>query len=163
MRKTTTDLILRPRRPADDDFIFRLSERVFAAYSRHPVGAMATMLHEPGAHTVVAEQAGTEVGFYVIGVERHERPYGPWARPALARLNAISVLPGLHGRGIGALLLDHAEDLARDEEAVSMTLMTADTNARARRLFTGRGYARLFTLDEAYAHGQRGIVMTKVL
>lgn len=164
MRKTTTDLLLRPRRAADDDFVYRLSDRVFAPYSRAPSGSMASMLAEEGARSVIAERAGKPVGFYVLGVERLDRPYGPWERPALARLNAIGVLPSLHGRGLGALLLQHAEALARDEEsAVSVTLMTAETNARARRLFASAGYASLFVLDHAYAGGQRGIVMTKAL
>jgi ribosomal protein S18 acetylase RimI-like enzyme len=164
MRKTTIDLILRPRRPSDDDFIYRLSERVFAAYSLHPTGSMASMLGEAGARSVVAEQAGSPVGFYVVGFERLGRPFGPWQRPALARLNAIGVLPALHGRGIGGLLLASAEEVARDDEgAVSMTLMTAETNTRARRLFSSAGYSRLFVLDHAYARGQRGIVMTKAL
>ncbi|APR88020.1 hypothetical protein A7982_13369 [Minicystis rosea] len=164
MRKATTDVILRPRRASDDDFIYRLSERVFAPYSIHPMGSLASMLGERGARVVIAEQAFTPVGFYVLGFERRDRPFGPWQRPVLARLNAISVLPGLHGRGIGGLLLHHAESVARDEEgAISMTLMTAETNTRARRLFTSAGYARLFVLEHAYARGQRGIVMTKVL
>ena len=164
MRKTTVDLILRPRRPSDDDFIYRLSERVFSAYSLHPTGSMASMLGERGARTVVAEQARTLVAFYVLGFERLDRPFGPWQDPALARLNAISVTPALHGRGIGGLLLSHAEALARDDEgAVSMTLMTAETNTRARRLFSSAGYARLFMIEGAYARGQRGIVMTKAL
>jgi len=164
MRKATTDLILRPRRPSDDAFIFRLSERVFSAYSMHPAGSTASMLGEGGARAMVALQGDRAVGFYVLGFERLDRPFGPWQRPALARLNAIGVLPALHGRGIGALLLDHAEGLARDAEAaVSMTLMTADTNTRARRLFASAGYAALFVVDHAYARGQRGVVMTKAL
>lgn len=163
MRKTTTDLILRPRRAADDDFIFRLSDRVFSPYSRHPTGSMASMVSERGARVIVAEQASTEVGFYVLGKETRDRPYGPFERPTLARLNAICVLPGLHGRGIGALLLQHAESLAREAGALSMTLMTADTNARAQRLFKSAGYLRLFVVEHAYARGQRGIVMTKLL
>jgi len=164
MRKTAIDLLLRPRLPSDDDFIYRLSERVFSAYSLHPTGSIASMLGERGARTVVAEQARAPVGFYVVGVERLDHPFGPWQHPALARLNAISVLPALHGRGIGGLLLEHAEELARDDEgAVSMTLMTAESNRRARRLFAAAGYARLFVLDHAYARGQRGLVMTKAL
>ena len=163
MRKTTTDLILRPRRASDDDFIYRLSERVFAPYSIHPMGSLASMLGERGARVVIAEQAHTPVGFYVLGFERLDRPFGPWQRPALARLNAISVLPGLHGRGIGSLLLQHAESVAREDGAISLTLMTAETNTRARRLFNAAGYARLFVLEHAYARGQRGIVMSKVL
>ena len=163
MRKTTIDLSLRPRRPSDDAFIYRLSDRVFSAYSVHPESAMGSMLTEPGARTMIAEHGRKPVGFFVLGLERLGRPFGPFQHPALARLNAISVQPDLHGRGIGRFLLDHAEETARAEGAVSLTLMTADTNGRAQHLFESAGYQRLFVLQHAYARGQRGIVMTKTL
>ena len=163
MRKTTIDLSLRPRRPTDDRFIYRLSDEVFSAYSVHPGSAMGSMLGEPGARAMIAEHGRRAVGFFVIDVEPLGRPFGPWQRPALARLNAISVQPELHGRGVGRFLLDHAEETARAGGAVSMTLMTADTNGRAQHLFESAGYQRLFVLSNAYARGQRGIVMTKAL
>ena len=180
MRKTTADLVLRPRRPADDGFIYRLSDRIFAPYSRHPTGSMASMLAERGALAFVAEVGrdggpsegpsnpprrglSGPAGFIVLGFERFARAFGPWQRPALARLNAIGVQPDLHGRGVGRFLLDRAESVARDAGAVSLTLMTAETNARARRLFVAAGFQVLFSLDGAYARGQRGIVMTKTL
>ncbi len=81
----------------------------------------------------------------------------------MARLNAIGVHPELQGRGVGRFLLEHAEAVARDEGAVSLTLMTADTNVRARRLFTSAGFQIMLTLDQAYARGQRGILMSKPL
>jgi ribosomal protein S18 acetylase RimI-like enzyme len=163
MRKTTADLILRPRRPSDDAFIYRLSDRIFAAFSIHPTGAMASMLSEDDSLVRVAQRGPTPVGFFVLGLERLARSFGPWERPAAARLNAIGVQPDLHGRGVGRFLLDHAEALARGEGAVSLTLMTAETNARARRLFASAGFHRLLVLDRAYARGQRGIVMSKAL
>jgi ribosomal protein S18 acetylase RimI-like enzyme len=162
MRKTTADLILRPRRPADDAFIYRLSDRIFAPYSRHPTGSMASMLSERGAEAFVAEPPGSpQAGFIVLGFERLSQPYGPWSRPTLARLNAIAVQPDLHGRGVGRFLLDRAEAVARDAGAISLTLMTAEPNVRARRLFTAAGFQILFAIDAAYARGQRGLVMTK--
>ena len=177
MRKTTADLILRPRRPTDDGFIYRLSDRIFAPYSRHPTGSMASMLAERGAEAFVAEagqmggrppapggaQTPGPAGFIVLGFERFARAFAAWQRPTLARLNAIAVQPDLHGRGVGRFLLDRAEAVARDAGAVSLTLMTADTNVRARRLFLAAGFQVLFTLERAYARGQRGIVMTKAL
>jgi ribosomal protein S18 acetylase RimI-like enzyme len=163
MRKTTADLILRPRRPSDDTFIYGLSARIFAAYSIHPTGSMASMLGEGGALVMVAERAAEPVGFFVLAFERLGRSFGPWQRPAVARLNAIGVQPDLHGRGVGRFLLDRAVTLARDQGAVSLTLMTADTNARARRLFVSAGFQRLLVLERAYARGQRGIVMTRPL
>jgi ribosomal protein S18 acetylase RimI-like enzyme len=167
MRKTTADLILRPRRTSDDAFIYPLSDRIFAAFSTHPTGAMASMLSEGDSLVRIAEhrdgRARALAGFFVLGLDRLERSFGPWEHPAVARLNAIGVPPDLHGRGVGRFLLEHAEALARDEGAVSLTLMTAETNARARRLFVSAGFQRLLVLEHAYARGQRGIVMTKVL
>jgi ribosomal protein S18 acetylase RimI-like enzyme len=205
MRKTTADLILRPRRPSDDAFIYPLSDRIFGAFSRHPTGAMASMLSEGDSMVRVAERVRvvdpgdgrsrwgetpqtpwpgrsrwgetpqtpwpgrsdsrgpTPVGFYVLGLDRLARSFGPWERPAVARLNAIGVQPDLHGRGVGRFLLDDAVALAREEGAVSLTLMTAETNARARRLFVSAGFQRLLVLERAYARGQRGIVMIKAL
>jgi GNAT superfamily N-acetyltransferase len=163
MRKAITDLTLRPRRPGDDAFLYRLSDRVFAAYSVDPASSLTAMLDEGDARAVIAEQGGAPVGFYILSLARLPRPFGPWQRPAVARLDAIGVLPTLHGRGAGGLLLGHAEDLARDEDAVSLTLMTADTNTRARRLFSGAGYQLLYAMDGAYAQGQRGLVLTKAL
>jgi ribosomal protein S18 acetylase RimI-like enzyme len=163
MRKTTTDLILRPKRPTDDGFIYKLSNRIFAPYSMHPIASMTSMLGEEGSLAMVAVQGAAPVGFFVLGFERLEKSFGPWRRPTLARLNAIGVEPDLHGRGVGRFLLDHAEELARAEGAVSITLMTAETNARARRLFSASGFAQLLVLQRAYARGQRGVVMTKVL
>ncbi len=163
MRKTTADLILRPRRPADDAFIYPLSDRIFAAYSMHPTGSMASMLAERGAVVRVAERPSGQAGFFVLAFERLARSFGPWADPAAARLNAIGVQPDMQGRGVGRFLLDRAEALARDEGAVSITLMTAETNTRARRLFASGGFQTLMVLEAAYARGQRGIVMTKAL
>jgi ribosomal protein S18 acetylase RimI-like enzyme len=179
MRKTTADLILRPRLPSDDGFIYRLSDRIFAPYSRHPTGSMASMLSEHGALVFVADTRavivapahpdpdacapGRPAGFFVLGFDGLPLRFGPWQRPAVARLNAIGVQPDLHGRGVGRFLLEHAEAVARDAGAVSLTLMTAETNARARRLFVAAGFQRLFSLEQAYARGQRGIVMTKLL
>ena len=157
------ELSLRPRRASDDGFIYRLSDRVFAAYSVHTSIAMASMLGAPGARVMVAEHGRTPVGFFVLDVEHLGRPFGPWQRPAVAYLSAISVQPDLHGRGVGRFLLHHAEEAAREEGAVSMTLMTADTNGRAQHLFESAGYQRLFVLPRAYARGQRGIVMTRAL
>jgi ribosomal protein S18 acetylase RimI-like enzyme len=163
MRKTTADLSLRPRRPSDDAFIYPLSDRIFAAYSRHPTGSMASMLAERGAVVRVAERPSGPAGFFVVAFERLGRAFGPWAHPAAARLNAIGVQPDLQGRGVGRFLLDRAEALSRDEGAVVLTLMTAETNTRARRLFTSTGFQTVLSVEGAYARGQRGFVMTKAL
>ncbi len=147
----------------DDAFLYRLSERVFAAWSKSPAGSLASMLAERGAVACVAEHAATPVGFFVLGFERLDRSFGPWPRPAVARLNAIAVEPDHHCRGFGASLLEHAEARARTHGAVSMTLMTAETNARAQRLFRHAGFQRVLDVPHAYTRGQQGLLMVKPL
>jgi ribosomal protein S18 acetylase RimI-like enzyme len=163
MRKPTAELVVRPRRASDDAFLYRLSERVFSPWSRSPAGSLASMLAERGSVACVAEQAGVPVGFFVLGFERLERSFGPWQRPAVARLNAIGVEPDHHCRGFGASLLESAQARARAQGAVSMTLMTAETNARAQRLFTRAGFRRMLEVPQAYTRGQRGVLMVKAL
>lgn len=163
MRNHTAELLARPLLPSDDVFISSLSERVFAAYAWRPVRTTAGMIQERGSRAMVAELAGAQAGFFVLGIERLGRPYGPLRDPAVSRLNAIAVLPTLHGRGVGRFLLERAEELARAEGAVSMSLMTAETNHPARSLFMSAGFIPLFGLADAYIHRQRATVMTKPL
>jgi ribosomal protein S18 acetylase RimI-like enzyme len=163
MPKTIADLYLRPRFATDDLFLEQLSLRLFSPYTAHPDRATLAMVDERDAVTMVAELGGAPVGFFVVALQRHARAYGPWQKPSLGRLNAIGVVPEHHGRGVGRFLLDEAEATARDKGAVSMTLMTADSNARARRLFVSAGYQQLYMLQRAYLRGQRGLVMTKAL
>jgi ribosomal protein S18 acetylase RimI-like enzyme len=163
MRNNTADLLARPLHPTDDEFISSLSERVFAAYAWRPVRTTAGMIQERGSRAMVAELAGARAGFFVLGFERLGRAYGPFQDPAVARLNAIAVRPDLQGRGIGRFLLEQAEELARAEGAVSMSLMTAETNLPARALFMSAGFIPLFGLTDAYIRRQRATVMTKPL
>jgi hypothetical protein len=137
MRATIAELTLRRARRADSTFIFSLTEQVFSPYSYDPGRSMESMLGEPSAEAWVAEHAGATVGFFVADIERFTRDYGPWKRPALARLNAIAVRPDAQGR--------------------------AEKNLRARRLFTSAGFQRLFVVADAYARGHRGIGMIKAL
>lgn len=135
---------------------------------------MASMLAR-GAVAMVAEsraasppdprsrEGAVKVGFFVVSVERLGRSFGPWPDPATAHLDAIGVVPDARGRGVGRFLLEHAEEAARALGAVCLSLMTAETNARARGLFGTRGFHGMLTVERAYARGQRGILMTKAL
>jgi ribosomal protein S18 acetylase RimI-like enzyme len=156
-------LALRPARADDADFMATLSGRVFAAYSRDPETAVLRMASERGADVFIAEAEGEPVGFGVLESTRYEGDFGPFHRPAVARLEAIAVRPDLFGRGVGKRLLAHAEALARERGAVSLSLLTAENNARARRLFGRHGFQALVVIEGAYARGQRGIAMIKAL
>jgi ribosomal protein S18 acetylase RimI-like enzyme len=156
-------LIVRPRLPTDDSFLLELGGQAFAKYSRDSRSSMSGMLGERGAETVVAELAGAPVGFALLGYQTLPRDYGPWKRPVAARLNAIAVLPEREGRGIGRRLLSAAEEVARASGAVSVWLLTAETNRRARTLFSSGGFQPVLRLPRAYVRGQAGVTMFKLL
>jgi len=163
MAGRTAALTLRPKRASDDEFILSLSERVFAIYSTFPDAAMNSMLRQHGARVAIAEVGRTRVGFIVVSFERLRRDFGPWSRPAIARLDAIAVRPDAQGRGVGRVLLIHAEEIAREHDAVSLTLRTAETNTRARRLFESSGFLTLLALEDNYKDHQRALAMMKLL
>lgn len=156
-------LSVRPRLPTDDAFLLDLGGRAFAKYSRDARSSVSGMLDELGAEALVAELGGTPVGFALLGYQTLQRDYGPWRRPTAARLNAIAVAPEREGRGIGRRLLVAVEEAARASGAVSIWLMTAESNRRARSLFGSGGYQAVLRLPRAYLRGQAGVTMFKLL
>lgn len=160
---TSREIQIRRARATDEDFLRALSERVFAVYSRNPVGTTLAIIDEPGAITLVAEDQGLSLGFASIAFDALGRPFGPWRDPVLARLNAIAVRPDAFGRGVGRALLGRAEAAARDRGAVAMTLNTAESNARARALFTSAAFQTLYLVRGFYARGQSAFAMQKLL
>lgn len=163
MRKMLAAVTVRPFRPEDDEFVLALSERAFAPWSAHPGASVVAMIERAGARTLVAESRTRSLGFAIVGLVRHARDYGPWQKPLLASLDAIAVTPEAQGRRLGRLLLGHAMDLAREAGAIAMSLNTARTNARARRLFESAGFQTLVTLRGFYASGQSALHMIRTL
>lgn len=164
MRDRTAQITIRPFRPgADDTFAQALGERAFAPYSRAPGASIVSMLGERGAEAAVAEIGRAKVGFAIVAFARVPREFGPWKSPVIARLNAIAVRPESQGRGVARGLVAWAEELARARGAVTLTLATAETNTRARRLFEYAGFLPVVRLPEQYARGQDGIAMFKPL
>jgi len=163
VREVTAKVKFRPRTEEDDVFLLSVGRRVFSAWSRDPARALAAMLVESGARAEVAWVSEARVGFFIVGLDVLPRPFGPWVRPAVARLDAIAVVPGAQSRGIGRALLVRAEKVATDRGAVVMSLMTASTNGKARKLFSRAGFLSLVTLPRSYANGDAAVEMFKAL
>ena len=80
----------------------------------------------PGAHTVVAEQHGTIVGFASFGPHRGE------PSEAAGELYAIYVHPDHWGRGVGRLLMATAiEALAPDYPEMRLWVLEGNHHARS--------------------------------
>lgn len=164
MRYRTDRLLIRPWDPGIDlEFVRTLSREAFAPYARDPEGLTMSMTEEADSDTYIAEWDNIQVGFSVIGYSSLKRPFGPWKNPIIARLNAIAVLPDLHGGGLGRNLLAWAQNTARFRGGTVMTLTTAENNMRARRLFEYAGFHPVTRLFDVYAGGRPGIAMFKNL
>jgi ribosomal protein S18 acetylase RimI-like enzyme len=55
-------------------------------------------------------------------------------------VNALAVLSGHRGKGYGSRLLRLAEEIAEEEELTALSLIVAEDNAGARRLYAREGY-----------------------
>ncbi len=156
-------MTVRPRTPADDERITALARPSFGKYSQAPEQSVLHMMNARNAHTVVAEAGGRLVGFAIVSFDALGRPYGPWAHPVLASLDAIAVQEGVQRRGVGSALLAEVERVARTRDAVGINLRTATTNTRAQALFRRAGFQRAVQLDGFYRGGLSAFAMTKLL
>lgn len=103
------------------------------------------------------------MGFVIVALESLGRNFGPFSRPSVAHLDAIAVRPNMSSKGLGHRLLSHAETMARAGGAVSMSLLTAESNHEAQRLFSSAGYQVLTFFDGVYAGQERALSMFKAL
>jgi ribosomal protein S18 acetylase RimI-like enzyme len=157
--------VIRTARSADRPFLEKLSVEVFSRYSANPIRGLQRM-REFGT-TLIAEHslAGKPIplGFVVIEVSTRRPAVAEFREPRLAHLSAIAVRPEASGCGIGRQLLEAAEEAAREQGAISMTLLTAKTNVVARALFESAGYSPILPIDDAYIDEQDAIHMLKSL
>lgn len=164
MRYRTDRLLIRPwEADKDAEFVGSLSKDVFAPYARDPERLTLSMTAEGNSDTYVAEWDGVPVGFTIVAYTVLKRPFGPWIKPMIGRLNAIAVLPDMQGGGLGRNLLTWAQNIARMRGCTMMTLTTAENNIRARRLFEYAGFHPVTRLFDVYIGGRPGIAMFKNL
>lgn len=108
---------------------------------------------EAGKIVVVDEGAGPVAGLtgYAIGPEPEPLDEIPALFVPLQELenlapdswyvNVLAAVPEARGRGLGTRLLGIAEAIARDQDLARLSIIVADNNAGARRLYERQGYA----------------------
>lgn len=157
--------VIRAARAADRPFLEKLSVEVFSRYAANPLRTLQRM-REFGT-TLIAEHtlAGKPIplGFAVIEVSTRQPAVGEFREPRLAHLSGIAVRPEASGCGIGRQLLEAAEEVAREQGAISMSLLTAKTNVVALALFRSAGYSPILPINDAYIDEQDGLRMLKSL
>jgi ribosomal protein S18 acetylase RimI-like enzyme len=154
---------VRPRTPADDEAIVALARPSFGRYSQAPGQSVAAMMRARTAETLVAEAGRRLLGFAIVTFEALPQAFGPWVRPVVASLDAIAVNEKQQGAGVGSALLAEVERLARARGAVTLTLRTAVSNARAQALFRRAGFQATVQIQAFYRNGLSAFAMSKAL
>jgi len=67
--------------------------------------------------------------------------YGPAAEPGVVKLHKLYLLPELHGRGLGSLLLQHVERELRATGTRRLILSVNKRNAKAVAAYKRNGFA----------------------
>jgi GNAT superfamily N-acetyltransferase len=85
----------------------------------------------------LAEQAG-EVGGYLLAVLVFSLEHGGM----MAEIDEFFVAPAFRQQGVGAALLQEAENVLRESGVGRLQLQLGSANARARDFYAARGYGR---------------------
>jgi [ribosomal protein S18]-alanine N-acetyltransferase len=150
--KSMREIEILPARRADIATIAELSVEAFGEYARDPHSHAHQLCANPGARTLLARIAGRLVAFAVVS------RFGP-----NASLDAIAVVPKERGTGLGKVILEAAESVARRDGARFLSLVTADSNLAALDLFLRSGYRVMSRHSRFYPRGQDAVKMVKPL
>lgn len=106
--------------------------------------ALAPFVTDPTRGLALAERMGKALGFAA---------WYPPAEPATMKLDKLYVLPRLHGRGIGRMLIDHVAHAARRSGCRTLTLNVNRNNAGAIRAYERCGFAIVQSGDFPIGNG----------
>ncbi len=145
--------VIRPAAPDDLDALETIENAVFPGdrlsrrAMRHHVGHRRNVL-------MVVERDGVILGYALVALR---------SGSALARLYSIALVPEASGTGLGARLLDAAEQAAADRGATAMRLEVRADNTAAIRLYERRRYRRFGLVPSYYEDGQDALRFEKRL
>lgn len=112
---------------------------------------------QPGAHdlliVLVKDKAGEQIAGYVLVLYR--------TGTSLARLYSIAVDPQHQGKGIARVLMDTAEEIARERHCALMRLEVQVENIRAIRLYEKYAYRDIGRIANYYEDGSDALRMEK--
>ncbi|PHP68285.1 GNAT family N-acetyltransferase [Zhengella mangrovi] len=138
---------------ADIDQLVALETRVFDA-DRISRRSFRQLIERDTAETIVAETGGRIDGYAMVLFRKGT---------AVARLYSIAVLPEASGRGLGAELLQAAEDAAYEHGRMVLRLEVREDNAHAIGLYERRGYRRIGRYLDYYADHTNALRYEKLL
>jgi GNAT superfamily N-acetyltransferase len=96
----------------------------------------AVLQARAGAHTLLAEQEGE-----FVGLLNAFEGFSTFACRPLLNIHDVVVTEAQRGRGIGRLLMEAAERLARELGCCKLTLEVLEGNVKAQAAYKSLGYA----------------------
>jgi ribosomal-protein-alanine N-acetyltransferase len=144
---------LRSFRPEDLPMLYEIDQACFAPGVSYSQGEMARFTGHRFSRTWVAEEAGEIVGFLIAKREPRK----------ILHIVTIDVIEAWRRRGVGSILMDAAEQWARDEEFGLIGLETAQDNHAAQRFYAARGYRKVDKVEHYYGDGTAAWIMVKDL
>jgi ribosomal protein S18 acetylase RimI-like enzyme len=156
--------MIRPTIPDDTPLLLALAQAT-GVFKPVEIQALQEVLedyhagaHANGHRSLTYEHAGQVAGFayYAPAAMTDRTWYLYW----------IAVSPHLHGRGIGAALLRHAEDAIRQTGRGRLLLIETSSLQHyepTRRFYLGRAYEQVAVLRDYYADGDDMVVFCKRL
>jgi ribosomal-protein-alanine N-acetyltransferase len=144
---------LRAFRSVDLETLYKIDQACFPpgiSYTREELRRF--ILHRR-SRTWVAEESGEVVGFLVADRQPEK----------VEHIVTIDVVERWRRRGVGTLLMDAAENWAREEDLQFIYLETAETNIAAQRFYEARGYRRVERIESYYTDGTAAWVLLKRL
>lgn len=119
-----------PMRITDLDAVRAIEESAYAFPWTH--GNFVDSLASGYRCRTLHDASGCVLGYFLLMIAVDE-----------AHLLNITVMPALHGKGLGRMLLDHAVELVREEGALSMLLEVRPSNVRAIQIYERYGFHRI--------------------
>lgn len=138
--------ILRNADRADVPGLVSLEADVFAS-DRLSLRSFRRLIGVASAACRVAMADGVLAGYHVLLFRRGS---------TVARLYSIAVAPGFRGRGLAAILMRDAEEVARERGSRRLRLEVREDNAAAIRLYERLGYRAFRRVAGYYADGAHG-------
>ena len=109
------------------------------AYTRAHLAA--TLRTRPGAHTLLAIKHTESGEESFVGLLNAFEGFSTFACQPLLNIHDVVVTESERGQGIGKLLMEHAEILARELGCCKLTLEVLEGNTKAQAAYKSLGYA----------------------
>jgi ribosomal protein S18 acetylase RimI-like enzyme len=149
--------MLRKADARDLNFIQGLAELVFAQFGDYR-NILTEYFESPYVTTFIYDEDSAPAAFAMVSIL-----FDTEAWFYTADLLAIAVKPEFQAQGIGGQLLDELCEWSRKKNAEKMRLSVAETNHRAKRFFTHKGFRIVVENEGHYPAGQRSHAMEKNL